>query len=68
MSDRINGFSVVLKNDLKDEDFEYVKNAVLMIKGVLNVKENVATVQDWIIRERLNSEYKEKILNLYKGF
>jgi hypothetical protein len=68
MSDRINGFSVVLKNDLKDEDFEYVKNAVLMIKGVLNVKENVANVQDWIIRERLNSEYKEKILNLYKGF
>ncbi len=68
MSDRVNGFSVVLKNDLKDEDFEYVKNAVLMIKGVLDVKENVANVQDWIIRERLNSEYKEKILNLYKEF
>jgi hypothetical protein len=66
MSNRIKGFYVALEKDIKDEDFEYVKNAVLMIKGVHSIKENIADSDDWINRQQIKQELLKKIFDIFK--
>ena len=66
MSDRIKGFYVSLEKDIKDEDFECIKDAVLMIKGVLSVKESVSNSEDWFNRDRIIREITFKILDVIK--
>lgn len=41
MTDRINGFTVILEEDLREDDFQYVMEAVEMIKGVAEVRPNI---------------------------
>ena len=47
-----------------EDDFEYIKNAVLMIRGVLSIAEDVANANDWIARERIKMEMKQKIFQV----
>lgn len=61
MSDRINGFIVVLDKDYKDDDVEQTINAIKQIKGVLEVKPNIVTAVERIACERLKIEIANKI-------
>lgn len=61
MSDRIKGFVVVLEKDMKDEDFETVKNAVQAIRGVLKVEPSVVTPHDWMNREQVKGELRQQL-------
>lgn len=61
MSDRINGFVVILDKDYKDEDVEQTINAIKQIKGVLEVKPNIVTAVERIAGERLKIEIANKI-------
>ena len=65
MGDRIKGFYVSLEEDVKDEDFEYIKNAVLMIKGVLSIKENIRNADDYFNRSKIKNELWEKIYKIF---
>lgn len=64
MSDRIKGFYVALRDDVKDEDFDKIANAVGLIKGVLYIKKFVTDGTDFLNRARIKNEIKEKILKL----
>lgn len=66
MSDRIKGFTVELACDLKDEDFQQIKDAVEMIKGVQSITESVVTSDDYINRSRIKNELMGKIYDLLK--
>lgn len=66
MSDRIKGFYVALEKDIKDEDFKEIKNAVLMVKGVLKVKESISDPSDWMNRERIRNELITKVFEIFK--
>lgn len=61
MSDRINGFIVVLDKDYKDEDIESTINAIEQIKGVVSVKPNIVTSNEYIAAERTKIEIVNKI-------
>lgn len=61
MSDRINGFIVVLDKDYKDEDIEPTINAIEQIKGVIAVKPNIVTADDYIAKERTKIEIVNKL-------
>lgn len=61
MSDRINGFVVILDKDYKDEDVEQTINAIKQIKGVLEVKPNIVTLDEHIVGERIKIEIVNKI-------
>ena len=61
MSDRINGFTVILDKDYKDEDIEATINAIEQIKGVIAVKPNIVTAIERITGERLKIEIANKI-------
>jgi nitrate reductase NapAB chaperone NapD len=61
MSDRINGFIVVLDKDYKDEDIEPTIKAIEQIKGVIAVKPNIVTADDYIAKERTKIEIVNKL-------
>lgn len=65
MSDRINTITVVLEKDIRDDDCEHVLHAIRMIKGVLRVKANVASPQDYMAMERARSQLEGKIFALF---
>ena len=68
MSDRINGFVVVLDNDLHEDDAEKIKNAILAMKHVIQVGSNVGDVGSFIIKERVRIELLTKIIEEIKTF
>ncbi len=62
MTDRLKGFTVVLDADYRTDDVEQIKQALLMVKGVLNVQPILATPDDWMNRTRVKHELQEKLL------
>ena len=66
MSNRINGFTVTLDKDYKDEDFEMIKNAILSIRGVLHVEENIVTAEDHYNRQVVRIELLTKLIEILK--
>ena len=66
MSDRINAITVVLKNDVPSEHAEFLVNAILMLKGVEDVKLNVVDLNEKLIAEiRVKNDLREKVLEAF---
>ena len=66
MSDRHNGYIVTLENPIKDEDSENIKNAILMLKGVIKVEPAVDDISSMFERNQVKHEMFHKILTLFK--
>ena len=67
MTDRINSVTVVLTEDIREDDCEHVLNAIRMIRGVLSVKPHVADVEDLVANQRVRSEFRRKLLEVLDG-
>jgi len=67
MSEEIKGFSVVLEKDVSEDDFDKIRNAVLMIKGVLKIVPVSANIEDAMIRFRVRMELTDKIRDILWG-
>jgi len=61
VTDRINSFVVVLEKDIRDDDFETIRQSVLLMRGVLTVKTNVTTPDDLVAQERAKYDLRRKI-------
>ena len=61
MTDRINSFLVVLKEDTREDDAEAIKDALQMVKGVLSVEGNVAEFQTHVAYARARHELEQKL-------
>ena len=66
MTKRINGFIVVLEDNIREDDLQETLLALQMIKGVVDVKPHTATVSDLIAQSRVKREILTKILNFLK--
>ena len=64
MTDRIKGFVVVLKEDLREDDAEATLKAIEMVKGVIKVTPVMSDAHDYIIRQQVKQEFREKIYAL----
>lgn len=64
MTDRVNSFVVILENDIREDDAQEIKSALGMVKGVIRVEENVATVGDLISAHRVKQELSEKLFRV----
>lgn len=65
MTDRFNAITVVLEKDIRDDDAEFILNAIRMIKGVLSVKGNVNDgVSEYVAKERVRREFRDKLLDI----
>lgn len=67
MTDKINSFTIVLEKDIREDDVKDIQTALSMIKGVLAVEPNVATVGDLISEQRAKRELTMKVLKALKG-
>lgn len=62
MTDRIQGLTVALDRDYRDDDVEAIVNAILMVKGVKHVKKSVVGVGDYTARVRAVADIEGKLL------
>ncbi len=65
MTDRFSTLTVVLEKDTRDDDAEYILNAIRMIKGVISVKGDVRDTNTYFLKERLKREYQDKIFKIF---
>lgn len=61
MTDRYNGFIVVLEKNIRSDDAEATINAIRQIRGVLSVRPNIADADSAIAEERVRSELSQKL-------
>ncbi len=62
MTDRFNGFVVVLKHDLREDDAEATIAAIRQIKGVLSVEPHVGSLlEDHIAYQRVKDAISRKL-------
>ncbi len=67
MSEKINGVFVTLEHDLKDEQAEYLLNAIRMIKGVIKVEPNrVDHGEAYVAEVRVRSELSTKLFEVLR--
>lgn len=67
MTDRVNAITVVLKKDTRTDDVEQLLNAILMLKGVENVKLNVSDLcEKYIAEVRVKSDLMRKVLAAFE--
>ena len=68
MTERVKGFTVTLSKDIREDDFEYILNAVKMIRGVAHVEPTLAAPQDHAIRVRFKMELQQRLDQLMNEF
>ena len=61
MSDRYNGFVVTLSHPIKDEDAEAIKDCILMLKNVIDVRPIVDELEGTCIRVQVTNDLKKKL-------
>lgn len=66
MTDRFNTLTVVLEKDTRDDDAQAIIQAILQLRGVLNVTGNVVDPSSWGAEERARIDLGKKILAILK--
>ena len=61
MTDRINGFRVLLDEPRRDDDAEVLANAIRMLKGVLSVEPYMSEPSDSLAAMRERMQIKQAL-------
>lgn len=64
MTDRLKGCTVVFEQDIREDDAEYLMNAIRMLRRVLKVEPSLSTPDDYMAQERARHELGQKILRV----
>lgn len=64
MTDRVRSLTVALMSDVRDDDIEALRHAIQMLRGVLDVSNNISNPNDWTTEQRVRRELQDK---LYKA-
>lgn len=64
MTDRVHSLTVILCKDYRDDDVKAISDAIKMIKGVIEVKENVADINSKMAESRALLDMRTKIFEL----
>jgi hypothetical protein len=67
MTDRIKGLTVALTHNIRVDDCQRIIDAIKMVKGVEGVEMHVADPMDYIAKQQLKSELRDKILEWFKS-
>lgn len=59
MTDRVKGFTVTLSDDIRIDDVQRIKEAIQMIKGIIDVDESITETADHMNRMRIKSELQQ---------
>lgn len=61
MTDRIHSFTVVLDENMREEDAEAIANAIRLMRGILSVESNVSDPGQFVAETRVRSELGDKL-------
>lgn len=64
MTTKIKGFQVALDMNYREDDVEFIVNAIKMIKGVISVDPIEAEFSDYVEIVRVKQEMREKLYDL----
>lgn len=64
MTTRVKGFTVILDNEMREDDIEYIVNAMRMIKGVQQVLPVESCSEDMMARQKCISDIKHKLFDI----
>lgn len=67
MTDRHSGYIVTLAEDIREDDAEYILNALRMVKGVASVKPLVGGWEVHVASERRDELWRESLRGLARG-
>lgn len=66
MTDRVKGFTVTLSKEVRIDDFEWIMDAVKMIKGVGNVEPVINDGSEYITLMKRDKEIRDKLYGFIK--
>lgn len=66
MTDRYNSLIVSLDRDIRDDDAEFIINAIRMIKGVNGVTGNIVDADSYSASRRVTEKLRDKLYGLIK--
>jgi hypothetical protein len=66
MTDRIHSLTVVLEQNIRDDDAKPLMDAIAQMRGVLSVTEHVADVDTHMAEERARHELRRKLYEVLK--
>ncbi|WP_420106868.1 hypothetical protein [Herbaspirillum huttiense] len=61
MTDRIHSFTVVLDENMREEDAEAIANAIRLMRGILSVESNVSDPGQFVAEARVRRELGDKL-------
>lgn len=64
MTDRFNALTVVLEDNIREDDAQALIAAISQLRGVLKVAGNVADMNSYVATERARHEIGQKILDV----
>jgi hypothetical protein len=67
MSNIVKGFTVILENEVREDDVKIINQAISMIKGVAKVDNVLAHHEDHFVEQRIKHELKIKAYNAIKS-
>ncbi len=65
MTDKFHSLTVVLEEDIREDDALAIINAIKMTKGVLTVTPHVADVNSTMAHARIKADYHRKIIEIF---
>lgn len=67
MTNRYFALTVLLGEDIREDDAEPIVDAIRMIKGVWKVEPHVKDLNNWAAEERAKGELKQKLWEVLSG-
>lgn len=67
MTDRVNALTVILDRDLREDDVQFIVNAIRAIRCVGDVQMNVTNITDAVAEHRARMEYHKRITDALGG-
>ena len=61
MTDKIHALTVILETPIRDDDIEPLVRAIKHLRGVLDVKTEVADIDTWAAEERALVQLRQKL-------
>ncbi len=61
MSDRFHSLTAALSDDMREEEIEALRSAIMLLKGVCAVSAHVANPDSYMAEARARREYGQKL-------
>jgi len=68
MTDRIKSLTVVLSDDIREDDCQSLMDAILMLKGVISVGSQVSDMNHYTAKIQVKAKLRQRIFDAFENF